>query len=247
VLSCEHASAAVPRDLAPLFRDARAVLATHRGWDAGALAVSRSLARRLAVPLVAGRSTRLIVDLNRSAHNRSIFSEFTRDLPRAERAALIARFHAPHWARAGRMVDAARAPVVHVAVHSFTPKLHGQVRPLELGLLYDPRRSRERAFADALHAAIARRAPHLRIRRNRPYHGRSDGLPTAFRKARPARDYLGLELELNQATLRSPEDERAWAAVLAPSLEEALATMAGPPKSATGRAAGRPRRAAAKR
>ncbi len=232
VLSCEHASAFVPRDLAPLFRGQRALLATHRGFDAGALGVARGIARRLGVPLLAGGSTRLIVDLNRSPHNPTIFSAMTRSLPRAERAALIARFHAPHWARAERMVDAAGAPVVHVAVHSFTPVLNGEVRPLELGLLYDPRRGRERAFADALHAAVARRAPALRIRRNRPYHGRSDCLPTAFRKARPAADYLGLELELNQATLRGAADERRWAALLAPSLEEALQGFAIAPRRA---------------
>lgn len=223
VLSCEHASAAVPLDLAALFRGRRKLLSTHRGYDIGALGVAQGVARRLAVPLVRGGSTRLIVDLNRSPRSRSLFSEFTRDLPRAERDALIARFHSPHWARAERMIDAAGAPVVHVAVHSFTPVLNGEVRRVDLGLLYDPARPRERAFADALHAAIARRAPALRIRRNAPYHGRSDCLPTALRKARPAADYLGFELELNQAMLRTRRDEREWAALLAPSLAEALA------------------------
>lgn len=233
VLSCEHASAAVPRDLAPLFRGQRSILATHRGFDIGAHGVARSIARRLAAPLVVGGSTRLIVDLNRSPRSRSLFSEFTRDLPRAQREALVARFHTPHWARAERMVDAAGAPVVHVAIHSFTPVWNDEVRPLDLGLLYDPARPHERSFADALHAAIARRAPALRIRRNAPYHGRSDCLPTALRKARRSADYLGFELELNQAMLRSPREEREWAALLAPSLAEALAAMTSPARSAT--------------
>ncbi len=223
VLSCEHASAFVPPDLAPLFRGRRALLATHRGFDLGALGVAQGVARRLAAPLLRGGSTRLIVDLNRSPRSRSLFSEFTRDLPRERRDALVARFHTPHWTRAERMVDTAGVPVVHVAVHSFTPVLNGEVRRVDLGLLYDPARPRERAFADALHAAVARRAPALRIRRNAPYHGRSDCLPTALRKARPAADYLGLELELNQAMLGSPREEREWAALLAPSLAEALA------------------------
>ena len=230
VLSCEHASAFVPPDLGFLFRGRRAVLATHRGFDIGAQGVAKGIARRLAAPLVTGGSTRLIVDLNRSPRSRSLFSDFTRDLPRAQREALVARFHTPHWARAERMVDAAGAPVVHVAIHSFTPVWNGEVRRLDLGLLYDPARQRERAFADALHAAIARRAPALRIRRNAPYHGRSDCLPTALRKARSPADYLGFELELNQATLRSAREERAWAALIAPSLAEALAN-ASPPRA----------------
>ena len=224
VLSCEHASAAVPRDLAWLFRNDRAVLATHRGFDAGALAVARGLARRLAVPLVAGTTTRLLVDLNRSPHNSAIFSPWTRALPRAEREALVDRLHAPHWERAARMVDQTGGPVVHFAIHSFTPTLRDEVRDFELGLLYDPGRPRERALADALREAIARRAPHLRIRRNAPYRGRSDGLPTAFRKQRKPADYLGLEIELNQACLRSASDPRAWAELLAPCLAEVLAS-----------------------
>ncbi len=243
VLSCEHASAFVPLDLAPLFRGRRGVLATHRGFDIGALGVAKGIARALAAPLVAGGSTRLIVDLNRSLGSRSLFSEFTRPLPRAQRDALVARFHAPHWARALRMVDAAGAPVVHVAVHSFTPVLNGEVRRVDLGLLYDPARPRERAFADALHAAIARRDPTLRIRRNAPYHGRSDCLPTALRKSRRPADYLGFELELNQAMLGTRGDEREWAALLGPSLADAIATTTSRPQ----RAPRAVRRTAAKR
>ncbi|MFO0688110.1 MAG: N-formylglutamate amidohydrolase [Myxococcota bacterium] len=223
VLSCEHASNHVPRDLAPLFRGERAILATHRGWDAGALDVSNGLARRLRAPLVAGDTTRLIVDLNRSPHNRTLYSRFTRALPLAERRALVARFHAPHWARVERVVARAARPVVHVAIHSFTPVLGDDVRDFELGLLYDPKRARERRFADALHAGLAARAPEVRVRRNAPYRGTSDGLPTAFRKARRPADYLGLEIELNQAVLGTRRERAGWVALLAPVLREALA------------------------
>lgn len=227
MLTCEHASAHVPRDLAPLFRGERAILTTHRGFDAGALDVARGLARRLApelaAPLVAGGATRLIVDLNRSPHNRTLYSRFTRDLPLAERRALVARFHTPHWERVERAVAKAARPVVHVAIHSFTPVLGDDVRDFELGLLYDPQRPRERRFADLLRAGLAERAPELRVRRNAPYLGTSDALPTALRRARRPADFLGLELELNQAALRTRRARAAWVAWLAPVLREALA------------------------
>lgn len=217
----------MPPDLAPLFRGERAILATHRGFDAGALDVARGLARRLAAelaaPLVAGGTTRLVVDLNRSPHNRTIFSRFTRDLPLPARRALIARFHAPHWARVERAVAQAARPVVHVGIHSFTPVLGDDVRDFELGLLYDPQRPRERRFADRMRAGLAVRAPEVRVRRNAPYRGTSDGLPTAFRHARRPGDYLGLEIELNQAVLGSRRERLAWVALLAPVLREALA------------------------
>lgn len=233
VLTCEHASNHVPREFAGLFRGERAILATHRGFDLGALDVARGLARRLRAPLVAGGTTRLLVDLNRSPKNRSLYSRFSRALPAAEREALRARFHAPHWARVERALAAARRPVVHVAVHSFTPELDGKVRDFELGLLYDPQHAFERRFIDALHAALARRAPELRVRRNAPYRGVSDALPTALRRTRPASAYAGIELELNQATLRSPAARRAWIAALAPVLAEALALSGARSRHAT--------------
>lgn len=222
VLTCEHASNHVPRDFETLFRRERPILATHRGFDLGALDVARGLAGRLKAPLVAGGTTRLLIDLNRSPHNRSLFSRFSRALPPAERDALRTRFHTPHWERVVRTLDAAKTPVVHVAVHSFTPELDGRVRDFELGLLYDPRHAFERRFIDALHAALDRHAPELRVRRNAPYRGISDALPTALRRKRPANAYAGIELELNQATLRTPAARRAWVSALVPALAEAL-------------------------
>lgn len=227
VLTCEHASARVPRDLEPLFARAAEILATHRAYDAGALDVARQLARQLGAPLVAGGTTRLVVDLNRSRHNPRLFSRFTRRLAPAARAALIARLHAPHWQRVERVLDDAARPTVHVAVHSFTPKLGRDRRDFEIGLLYDPRRARERALALRLRDALAAREPALRIRRNAPYRGTSDGLTTAQRRLRPATDYLGLELELNQAILATAPARRRIAAALADALRAALAGSIG--------------------
>ena len=48
-----------------------------------------------------------------------------------------------------RAAVAARKQVLHVAVHSFTPVLHGERRNADVGLLYDPARPRERAFRGA--------------------------------------------------------------------------------------------------
>jgi predicted N-formylglutamate amidohydrolase len=198
------------------------LLATHRGFDPGALEVARGIARRLRVPLVAGGTTRLLVDLNRSPHNPAVFSPWTRGLPRSAREDLVASFHAPHWARVARALDAAARPVVHIAVHSFTPKLGEDVRDFEIALLYDPRRARERRFVEGLRAGLAARAPTLRIRRNAPYRGTSDGLTTAMRRARPAADYLGIEVELNQAALSTAYARQGFVDLLAAVLKEML-------------------------
>lgn len=229
LLSCEHASNAVPREFAPLFHSRRALLATHRGFDLGALAVARQLARATGAPLFATRVTRLLVDANRSPGHPALFSEWTRGLPESERRALLARYHAPHWRRVRAEVarlQRAGARAVHVGVHSFTPRWRGALREIDVGLLYDPARPPEAAFCDAWHAALRRADPSLRVRRNAPYRGLSNCLPTALRRELAPRRYLGLELELSQALLARAGSRRRLARLVADTLREALAARA---------------------
>jgi predicted N-formylglutamate amidohydrolase len=88
--------------------------------------------------------------------------------------------------------------VLHVSVHTFTPRWRNARRDVDVALLYDPARRRERAFADAWLEALAARRPDLRLRRNFPYRGEADGLTTHLRGVFGAGHYLGLELEVSQ-------------------------------------------------
>lgn len=201
VLSCEHGGNGVPPRYRPLFSGAGHVLRSHRAWDPGALVLARELARALEAPLVACTVTRLLADPNRSAHHAGVFSEWTRGLPTDERDALLDLAWRPHRATVEALVGehvAARRPVVHVSVHSFTPRWKGRTREIDVALLYDPARPRERAFAGEWLAALRARRPGLRLRRNQPYRGSSDGLTTALRARFRPRAYLGIELEVSQ-------------------------------------------------
>lgn len=109
LLTCEHGGNEVPEEYRALFDGMEAALASHRGWDPGALSLARWLGRRLSAPVVASTVTRLLVDLNRSAHNPRVFSEATRRLSREERERLLARFHAPHRAEVAEAVARAAA------------------------------------------------------------------------------------------------------------------------------------------
>ena len=212
VLTCEHGGNRVPPEYRGLFRGAASVLVTHRGFDAGALTAARFLAARLRAPLLSATTTRLLVDLNRSPHNPAVFSRFTRDLPAAERQRLLARHHRPHRDRVRvRLVEELESPgrVLHLAVHSFTPVLHGRPRRFDVGLLYDPQRTREASFCRAWQRHLREVAPDLRVRRNAPYRGSSDGLTTALRREFGPR-YLGIELEINQRHVQAP----AWQPLL---------------------------------
>jgi predicted N-formylglutamate amidohydrolase len=222
LLTCEHGGNRVPQEHRALFHGQRRLLASERGWDPGALAVARRLARALDAPLIAGTTTRLLVDLNRSPHNPAVFSEITRALPRKRREMLLARHHRPHWDRVRASVAAQNARILHLAVHSFTPVWRGAERHFEVGILYDPKRRRERSLAHDWQRQLGVACPDLRLRRNAPYRGNADGLTTALRKEFSLGRYLGLELELNQRAISGASEQRALARVLAVALRRAL-------------------------
>lgn len=202
VVSCEHGGRRVPTPHAPRFAAHGALLRTHRGWDPGALRLARELAEALDAPLVASTTTRLLVDLNRSIGHPHLFSEITRHLPRAERLGIVARHYRPHRlaieGEVARRVEAGQQ-VTHIASHSFTPVFDGLERAVDVAWLYDPRRPAEAALARRWMSALAALAPDLRLRRNHPYRGRSDGLTSLLRKRFSDEVYVGLELEVNQA------------------------------------------------
>jgi predicted N-formylglutamate amidohydrolase len=229
LVSCEHAGHRVPRALAPCFAGAEGTLRSHRGWDPGALQLARRLADRLEAPLLCTPVTRLVVDTNRSVHHPRVFSEFTRPLAPEERQAILGSHYWPHrraiertiapWIRAGFRV-------LHLAVHSFDPTLDPGREACDLGLLYDPRRRRERVLCQRWQAAL-RSACRLRVRRNYPYRGNADGLTTHLRRQFPAAAYLGIEVEANQAHLVEAPAVRHLARALAETAAVALTPRAG--------------------
>lgn len=227
LVTCEHGGARVPPAYAALFRGHARLLASHRGHDPGALVLARQLARALGAATVFATTTRLLVDCNRSLGHPRLFSEITRTLTPAEREAIVRCYWRPHRdavdAQLERLAATGRR-VVHIAVHSFTPVLDGRRRAFEIGLLYDPARAPERRFAGRWKQALADAYPALRVRRNQPYRGTSDGLTTALRRVHPAGRYIGIELEMNQSLLiRDAPGARSVERAIAASLAVALA------------------------
>jgi predicted N-formylglutamate amidohydrolase len=224
LVSCEHGGNHVPKEYAPLFAGAARVLATHRGYDLGALEVAREFGRRLGVTPFAATTTRLVVDLNRSPGNRNLFSAFTRSLTDAERAAALAAHYWPYRRAVEDAVASAVAAgetVLHVSAHSFTPELRGKIRNCDVGFLYDPKIRGEVRFVEAWHAALGAAAPALVLRRNYPYRGVSDALVTQLRRRFGKCGYVGMELEVNQKHV-GRRGWRALVAVLAATLATAV-------------------------
>jgi predicted N-formylglutamate amidohydrolase len=228
VVTCEHASNHVPARWQSLFCGDAERLASHRGWDPGARPLARMLARELGVPLIEGRTTRLLVELNRSPGHRQWFSDRTAPLPPPERARIVRTVYEPYREAVRAAVDAAAQRgrrVAHLSVHTFTPVLDGVVRDVEIGLLFDLRRAEEAAFCRAWQLALRARLPDMRIRRNAPYRGRSDACITWLRRQWSGDRYLGIEIEVNQALATAPGATRSpWARALAETFAALLAT-----------------------
>jgi predicted N-formylglutamate amidohydrolase len=151
--------------------------------------------------------SRLLVESNRAPTNPRIWSRYTAGLPTEERARILERYWWPHRRdvqKAIRSVVASRCRAVHIAVHSFTPVLDGELRNADIGLLYDPRRSGEKALCTRWQKILEELDPKVRVRRNYPYSGVADGLTTWLRRRVSERNYVGVELEVNQALLASP-------------------------------------------
>ena len=226
VVTCEHGGNRIPPEYAGLFRGWQRALRSHRGYDAGALAMARDLAANLHAPLVVATVSRLLVDLNRSLSNPDAWSAATRTLTPAEKERIVRRHYAPHHRRVAAVVDDAVAAgyrVIHFASHSFTPVLNGQVRTADVGLLYDPSRRGEVKLAAHWKAAFAELAPQLRVRRNYPYAGKGDGLTRSLRQRHSPARYIGIEIELNQAFVR--RDGKPWRdlrAIVTATLQRAL-------------------------
>lgn len=231
VISCEHASAAIPAPLRGDFLDAGDALRSHRGSDIGALALARRTAASLGASLHATRVSRLVVDTNRSLSSRSLFSPWTRNLPREDRERLLARYWHPYRDTVCETLEQALKEhdrVLHWSVHSFTPVFDGVVRDVDVGLLYDPARHDEKAFAARYRQALTALDASLRIAMNRPYRGSADGFTRFLRTRFHAARYAGIELEVSQ---RFPlEGGPRWRRLQA-HLIEALRTCIAPVSS----------------
>jgi len=209
VLSCEHASNAVPGRYKRLGLG-RAMLDSHVAYDLGALDVARFYARALDCELHEGRWSRLVVDLNRSVGHRGLVAErsFGIAVPGnagvtdAERIHRVREYHEPYRRAVREALARAVArsgACVHLSVHSFAPMVGGVRRDADVGLLYDPARRNERSLARIWARALS--TSGLRVRLNYPYRGTADGFTRDLRRMFPASRYTGLEIELNQALL----------------------------------------------
>ncbi|QDS94502.1 N-formylglutamate amidohydrolase [Roseimaritima multifibrata] len=199
IVTCEHGGNRIPSPYGTLFRSAIAQqeLQSHRGYDPGALAIAKILAKTFAANIFHSTVSRLLVDLNRCLDSPQLFSEFVPESVE-QRSEILRQHYTPYRRQVTDEVAAKiseEGRVVHLSIHTFTGQFRGEERDFDIGVLYDPKRCSERRFAE-------RTLESLRLRRfaafaNRPYLGTDDGLTTTLRQTFAADQYIGIEIEIN--------------------------------------------------
>lgn len=225
VISCEHAVNTIPPAYWHLFKDNNAVLQTHRGIDLGAIHIAHHLKQQFDCEYVEASVSRLLIDCNRSLSHAQCFSEFTHLLSEHDKQTIIDQYYLPFRQTTEQFINTKISngfQVLHLSIHSFTPELNGVTRNAGIGLLYDHTRHGEKEVARIWKSLLLQQTPTYRVRMNYPYHGNTDGFTTALRKQHSEHDYLGLEIESNQALLCDPTSLNQTATALSSSLSELL-------------------------
>lgn len=227
LLTCDHASNAIPRALGGLGLPA-AVLSEHIAWDVGAAAVTRLLAVALGAPALLTGYSRLVVDCNRDpgdptsipAVSDGVAVPGNRALTDAVRAARLAACFAPYHEAIAARLDAllqAGTPPALLSIHSFTPVMAGVARPWHVGVLWD----KDARIPLPLLAALSA-DPAIVVGDNQPYSAREPAGYT-MRHHAVARGLPHVAIELRQDLVATDQGARSWAARLAAALQPILA------------------------
>ncbi len=235
LLIADHASNLVPRSLQQLGLP-QSELDRHIGIDIGILGVSRELSRILDAMLIHQRYSRLVIDCNRHPQYESAFAAVSDQTPVpgnegltvADAARRITEIFMPYHAAIARELDrreSAKRPTALIAMHSFTPhhRVLKAARPWPVAVLFN----RDTRIADLLIRGLRDEAG-LNVGVNEPYkvddesdyavpvHGELRGVPV-------------VEIEIRQDLITTAEDQKKWAALLAPLLRRSVDGVLGGP------------------
>jgi predicted N-formylglutamate amidohydrolase len=233
LLIADHAGNLVPRSLRQLGLP-QLELDRHIGIDIGILGVCRELSEILGATLIHQRYSRLVIDCNRHPQYGSAFASVSdqtqipgnEDLTVADAARRITEIFVPYHAAITRELDRreyAKRPTALIAMHSFTPqhKVLTAARPWPVAVLFN----RDTRIADLLIRGLRAEAG-LNVGVNEPYrvddendyavpvHGEQRGIPV-------------VEIEIRQDLVATVEDQKKWAALLAPLLHRSVEDVLG--------------------
>lgn len=223
LLFCEHAGAEIPAawnglGLEPPF------LATHYAYDPGAALVTRRLSASQDARAVLARYSRIFLDYNRFRDDWDYIRPDLGGIPVPGNLAIDdderARREAVAVAPVHNAIETARGKArAAVSIHSFTPVMAGELRTVDVGILWDEDNAFVRIALEELMTRAARFG--LRAGDNAPYdlrkvgarslktHASDHGLPYFY-------------VEVNNGLFSNPETSERAIALLDETLSAVL-------------------------
>jgi predicted N-formylglutamate amidohydrolase len=229
VVSCDHASNAVPDWLGGELGLDASDMERHIAYDVGAAGLARALGQRLESPTILARFSRLVIDPNRGEDDPTLVMRLydgsiipaNRRIGAAEVGERLDRLYRPYHAALGGLLEG-RAQAAVLAMHSFTPQLKGRPpRPWHVAVLHSH-------LDNGLALALLRRLraeEDLCVGDNEPYNGHLPGDSIDRHALRPGRP--NVLVEVRNDLISTPEAQEAWATRLAPLLQNSLDEVRG--------------------
>jgi predicted N-formylglutamate amidohydrolase len=225
LLVCDHASNRIPRALGTLGLD-EVALGLHVASDIGAEIMTRTMSACLDAPAVLANYSRLVIDLNRPPEHPTSIVETSDDIAvpgnraldrDAREARLAALFRPYHQAVAERIATVQRrgVPPMVLAVHSFTPRLGGEDRRWQAGILWNRDGRLARALIDGLSTP-----GDIVVGDNEPYSGRTLFYTLDIHAGAAGLAHAGIEVR--QDLVMEPESAHAWGERLADVVEKLI-------------------------
>ncbi|WP_299155506.1 N-formylglutamate amidohydrolase [uncultured Christiangramia sp.] len=198
VITCEHATNAIPPEYVYLFEEQKDVLNTHEGYDPGAYDLYKYL-EPLSNASYAQDIGRLLIETNRSLHHPKLYSRFSKILEHSKKSEIIEKHYSPYRRHVENLIldfHKLNHTILHLSIHSFTPVLDDIERNCDIGILYDPKVRLEQEWSEQFKRSLTDKSKY-RVRKNYPYYGKADGFTTYLRKVF-TENYIGIEIEVNQ-------------------------------------------------
>jgi predicted N-formylglutamate amidohydrolase len=223
---CDHATNALPSEYGTLGLPATE-LERHIGYDIGAAAVTRQVAKALDAPAIMTRFSRLLIDPNRGLDDPTLIMRISdgavvpgnRHLDEEERLKRVDGYYAPYHQRVDSLIEkcvAAGVPPVLLSIHSFTDNWKGVPRPWHAAILWD----RDYRFSVPLLEAL-RSDAGIVVGENEPYDGKLAG--DCMWQHGTRRGLAHTIIEIRQDLIRAPEGQHAWGERLAEAVKAVFA------------------------
>ena len=228
LFTCDHAGRATPLRLNRLGLP-EAAFDLHIAWDIGAGALTERLSAALGACCFLQAYSRLVIDCNRDPQRPDAAPAVSDGVAIPGNLALtpdalaerMRAIHAPYHAAIASELDARQAkglPTIVVFMHSFTPRMGGQDRPWQLGVLHEGGSPFSRIVFELLSAR-----PGYVVGDNQPYA--MDGVDYSAPLHAIGRGLDYLELEVRQDLIADEAGQARIADLLQTVLPQALALL----------------------